>query len=457
MRILLIAHQFFPEHYAGVEVLTLGLARASKDRGHEPHVLAPKRSFPINDLRPGELEDYEFEGIPVRRVGRPTEGYTRPYRLDYENEVMAQRVREYVRQVRPDVVHAMHFQGASTSIIPAIKELDIPLVYTATDFWAICPVVDLHRHDGVMCEGPDIAHCPRCIASRHPLKYSNSPLKDRLDLVPDAALRAAATLSKTPLSRFSHPLRQVGALRERPEYIREKMELVDYILAPTRLTRDLLLANGIGGAGKIRVSRYGIDISGIVGAPRNHNVPPPLRVAFAGTLRPHKGPDLLVKAFRSLPPEVDATLSIHGNLERFKPYVRQLRKLAGNDERISFPGPFSRERVGQVLSEIDVLVVPSRWYENAPVVIYEAFAAKTPVVATDLGGMSEVVEHEKNGLLFELDNAEDLAGQLLRLYEEPSLLEGLRSGIGRVKTVEENMVELEQLYTSLLEEKSEVG
>jgi glycosyltransferase involved in cell wall biosynthesis len=456
MRILLIAHQFFPEHYAGVEVLTLGLARAAKDRGHEPYVLAPKRSFPINELQPGELEDYEFEGIPVRRVGRPTEGYARPFRFDYENEVMAQRVREYMREVRPEVAHAMHFQGASTSIIPAVKELGVPLVYTATDFWAICPVVDLHRHDGVMCEGPDIAHGPRCIASRHPQKYATSGLKDRLDLVPDAALRAAGALSKTPLARFSHPLRQVGALRERPEYIREKMELVDYILAPTRLTRDLLLANGIG-EGKIRVSRYGIDLTGIVGAPRNRSVPPPLRIGFAGTLRPHKGPDLLVKAFSSLPPEVDATLSIHGNLHRFKPYVRQLRKLAGEDERISFPGPFSRERVGQVLSEIDVLVVPSRWYENAPVVIYEAFAAKTPVVATDLGGMSEVVEHEKNGLLFELDNAEDLTGQMLRLYEEPGLLERLRSGIGHVKTVEENMVELEHLYASLLEQKSKVG
>jgi glycosyltransferase involved in cell wall biosynthesis len=452
LRILLIAHQFFPEHYAGVEVLTLGLARAAKDRGHEPYVLAAKRTVPVTELRPGEVEDYDFEGIPVRRVGRPTEGPARPYRLDYENEVMAQRVREYVQEVQPDVVHAMHFQGVSTSVIPAIKEFGMPLVYTATDFWAICPVVDLRRHDGMMCEGPELAHCAHCIASRH----SGSRMKAVADRTPHVAIRAAGTLSKTPLSRLVYPLRQVGALRERPEYIKEKMELVDYILAPTHLTHDLLLANGIG-AGKMRVSRYGIDTSGIVGEPRNHNVPPPLRIGFMGNLRQHKGPDLLIKAFRSLPPETEATLSIHGNLQRLKSYVRKLRRLAGDDERVSFAGPFSRDRVGQVLSEMDVLVVPSRWYENAPVVIYEAFAAKTPVVATDLGGMSEVVEHEKNGLLFELDNAENLAEQLLRLYEEPGLLERLRSGIGHVKTVEENLSELEKLYASLLEEKSKVG
>src|ERR687893_2164155 len=101
MKILLVAHQFFPEHYAGVEVLTIGLATAARARGHQPYVLAAKRSVPINDIRPGEVEDYDFEGIPVRRVGRPTEGLARPYRLDYENEVMAKRASEYVRQIEP--------------------------------------------------------------------------------------------------------------------------------------------------------------------------------------------------------------------------------------------------------------------------------------------------------------------------------------------------------------------
>jgi glycosyltransferase involved in cell wall biosynthesis len=267
--------------------------------------------------------------------------------------------------------------------------------------------------------------------------------------MPDAAIRAAGTLSKTSLSRLLSPLRQLAAFRERPAYIREEMKVVDYILAPTRLTHDLLLRNGIGD-GKIRVSHYGIDTSHIVGAPRNRNVPPPLRVGFMGTLAPHKGCDTLIRAFRSLPRELDATLSIHGNLKRFKPFIKGLRRLAGNDERISFAGPFAREWVGQVLSEIDVLVVPSRWYENAPVVIYEAFAAKTPVVATDLGGMSEVVEHEKNGLLFELENVKDLARQLWRLAEEPELVDRLRDGIGPVKTVEDSMDEMEQLYEELI-------
>ncbi len=448
MRILFAAHQFFPEHYAGVETVTLSLAQEFKRRGHEAHVLAPKRSIPGSDIEPGEIEDYEFGGIPVRRIGRPKEGVARPYRLDYQNEVMAQRTREYLREVRPDVVHAEHFQGLSASVIPVFKESGAPLVYTATDFWTFCPVVDLRRHDGAMCRGPEISHCTRCIASRYP----GSRMKAAVDLTPNAALRAAGKLSQTRLSGFSHQLRQVRALKERPGRIREQMELVDRIIVYTRLMRELLLENGIG-SGKIEVSHYGIDTSGIQKAPADRPHTPPLRVGFVGTLAPHKGCDILIQAFRDLPPGVDATLDIYGNLERFKPFVGELRGLAGGDGRINFAGPFSRDSVGRVLSGLDVLVVPSRWYENGPGVIFEAFAAGIPVVATDLGGMSEFVRPEEDGLLFGLEEPRDLARQLRRLAEEPGLLQRLRSGIRPVKTVGENVDELEDLYGRLLQEQ----
>ena len=110
---------------------------------------------------------------------------------------------------------------------------------------------------------------------------------------------------------------------------------------------------------------------------------------------------------------------------------------------------------GRVLAGIDVIVVPSRWYENAPGVIFESFAAKAPVVAANLGGMSEFVWHEENGLLFEPEDAEDLGRGLRRLAGEPGLLERLRSGIGPVKTIGEYTDELVELYASLLREASE--
>jgi glycosyltransferase involved in cell wall biosynthesis len=452
MRILFAAHQFFPEHYAGVETVTLGLAQEFRARGHETFVLAPKRSAPFSEMRPGEVEDYEFGGVPVRRVGRPQEGVFRPYRLGYENETMARRTREYMKEVRPDIVHAEHFQGLGASVIPVIKEFGAPIVYTATDFWTFCPVVDLVRHDGVMCEGPDLPHCVRCMVDRSGGSLASIAMKAAVQRTPDSALRTAGRLSERPPLSKTFPMRQVWALKERPGYIREHMEGVDHIIAYTHLMKNLLLANGIG-EGKIGISPYGIDTSRIPEPPRDRHLPPPLRVGFIGTLAPHKGCDLLVRAMRSL--DLDATLDIYGNLQRFELFVEHLRGLAAGDERINFAGPFQRENVGEVLSRLDVLVVPSRWYENQPGVILEAFAAGMPVVATDLGGMSEFVRHEENGLLFDLGDAKGLAYQLRRLAEEPGLLGKLRAGIGPVKTVQDDADELEELYGSLINEKGQ--
>lgn len=424
-------------------MLTLGLARALIGRGHEVAVFAPKRSAPFAELEPGGVEDYTFEGVPVRRCGRPRESSRRPYRLNFDNPDMAARLAEYAREFRPDVVHFMHLQGLSAAAIPAVKGLGLPAVYTATDFWSVCPVVDLRRHDGEMCTGPDPAHCPRCLISRQPPSRAN-----------DVALRTPGALwqglgafaTRLPASRLPAPLRQVGELAERPEYIRERVNSLDAILAPTDLMRQMLVANGIREE-LVRVSGYGIDASHIKRG--DGGVSSLVRFAFTGTLAPHKAPDLPIRAVRSLP-DVELALDVYGP-DREEWYKKELEHLADGDPRIAFRGPFPQEELGEVLSRTDVLVVPSRWYENAPVVILEAFAAGVPVVATDLGGMSEVVEHEGNGLLFSLDDADALARALGWLAREPETVERLKGGIEPPRTVEDAAEEAEGLYHELLE------
>jgi glycosyltransferase involved in cell wall biosynthesis len=241
----------------------------------------------------------------------------------------------------------------------------------------------------------------------------------------------------------------VADVRERPARIREGMEGVDRVLAYTRLTEGLLGRNGIG-RDKTIVSPYGIDAARLREAGGARRPSDALRVGFVGTLAPHKGPDLLVRAFRALPRDLDVTLRVHGGGGGYEDYAEGLRRLAAADERIGLAGAFAKEDLGRVLGGMDVLVVPSRWYENAPGVIFEAFAAGLPVVATDLGGMSEFVRHGENGLLFPLDDAEELARLLRRLAEEPGLLQKLREGVPPVKSVGEYVEELESVYAGVV-------
>ncbi len=109
------------------------------------------------------------------------------------------------------------------------------------------------------------------------------------------------------------------------------------------------------------------------------------------------------------------------------------------------------------MAEIDILVVPSLWYENAPLVIYEAFASNTPVIATALGGMAEAVTHEVNGLLFDRGNVPELANMLQRVVAEPGLVERLRSGIRPVRTIGDEVCDLEALYLSLIPPERETS
>jgi len=118
---------------------------------------------------------------------------------------------------------------------------------------------------------------------------------------------------------------------------------------------------------------------------------------------------VLIEAVRSLPETIQLEVNIYGNIRQDPDYADRLKAIAGDDARISFCGTFPNERIGEIFEKIDVLVVPSIWFENTPLVIYSALAAGCPVIATDLGGLSEVIEDRINGLLFRKGDVTGLA------------------------------------------------
>jgi glycosyltransferase involved in cell wall biosynthesis len=123
--------------------------------------------------------------------------------------------------------------------------------------------------------------------------------------------------------------------------------------------------------------------------------------------------------------------------------------LAGGDPRIQFRGGYQHENIAGVLADVDVLVFPSSWYEILGIVILEAFQAGIPVVASRLPNHMYQIHAEVDGLLFDADNADDLARQLRRLVNEPDLLGRLASNIRPVPTFEAEMDELEALYAEV--------
>ncbi len=110
------------------------------------------------------------------------------------------------------------------------------------------------------------------------------------------------------------------------------------------------------------------------------------------------------------------------------------------------------------MGQADVLVVPSRWYENTPFVVLEAFAAGVPVLAADLGGLSEAVIDGHDGELFAAGDVQDLRARLERLAAQPDLLDRYRAAISRPKGMRDNAAEIEAIYEAALgEDRAGVG
>ena len=98
------------------------------------------------------------------------------------------------------------------------------------------------------------------------------------------------------------------------------------------------------------------------------------------------------------------------------------------------------------LREIDVLVVPSVWYENSPLIILEALATRTPLAVSDIGGMAELVEPQVSGFHFPVGNDAELAKLLGHVISNPETLTELYPDELPVKAIEQDSEELEGFY-----------
>jgi len=126
----------------------------------------------------------------------------------------------------------------------------------------------------------------------------------------------------------------------------------------------------------------------------------PLRVGFFGTLLPTKGIEVLLNALLTLPPRAVA-LQLHGPFpagDRWQEWRRRVRALAARSGAV-LAGPYAPADAAERLAEVEVVCLPSTWAENAPVVLQEARAAGRVVVASDVGGIPELVDTPRAALL----------------------------------------------------------
>ncbi len=399
-------------------------------RGHEVQVICVAN--PADDSPAGlTWRDDVYAGIPVRRLSFNMAAAPDPVRWEYDNLWIGEHLRNHFLAVRPDIFHLYGGYLISARPLLVAYELGIPSVVSLTEFWFLCRRFTMLRSDRTLSSPPlDPAVCARCIGEER------------------RAYRLLGQLAPNVMQAYWR-LRsdRVQQSKERTSFLLDALEKASVIVSQSRFVGDIFVKAGFPRE-RIHFCRQGQEFPHLEAEAPSKTPAHTLRVGYLGQVAWHKGVHVLVQAVRNIS-SANLTLQIYGDLGQEPAYVASLRHLVAGDPRIRLEGRIEHVGISQVYRELDVIVVPSLWYENSPNVIFEAFAHQTPVIAADLGGMAELVESGQNGLLFELGSATDLARQLRRLLDEPDLLAALRAGIGPVKSAGQEMDELEAIYATV--------
>jgi glycosyltransferase involved in cell wall biosynthesis len=442
LRIVFVVHTFFPSWTAGTEVYTKSLARKVIDQGHEAFVVCYEPPAANDSFEGIRAWDTIWDGLPVHRISFCLK-YGFFQLKDYFHREVEDLLLRYLSRIRPDVVHVTHAMYLTTASIWATKRLGLPVVSTTTDFWYVCPTYQLVQWDESLCRGPQPLTCLACVTDGE----AGLPIR-RLAAHKRLAPLLSPILTSLGWARIFRTNWLPGLLwlSERRSWMKKTLAQVDVLLAPTPNTARLITQNGLKPK-EMRTSGFGLEahLARVAEARPGDSV---LRVGFIGTFRRSKGLHVLLAAMGRLPQD-KVRLDVYGAIGRLPEYDQMVRGLAQGLENVFFRGTFPNEKLPDVFAGFDVLVIPSLWYENSPLVLLSAFALKTPVVASKVGSLADLVEHGKNGLLFEMGNAEDLANQLRKLAVEPELVNRLRAGIPEVRMIDENIDELLDVYARL--------
>jgi GT2 family glycosyltransferase/glycosyltransferase involved in cell wall biosynthesis len=445
MRVLQVSHGFPPAASAGTEVYVRNLAcTLSRHPSDEVRVLTRDA-----DPRRRELDVREWlDGhVRVTAINNNFQSCL-TFEDSYRNGPIEELVGRFLDAWRPDVVHLQHLTCLSTGIPRQAVHRGVPVVMTLNDYWLICHRGQLVDLTGARCDGPFDGGCARCIDPAALANEACVRAGRAVRALPFAAGAVTVQAAAGVIRRVRQPASTRPASRARLEHMRAAVADVDVFLAPSATLAARFERFGIPRQRLIR-SEQGIVLP--MSKPSRRGVSMPLRLGFAGGLQPTKGLHVLLEAIERLPSN-SITLDVFGSVEPYHGddnYMSYLgRRL--EDPAVRSIGPVPHERMAQHLSGLDVLVVPSIWIENAPFIIREAFAAGVPVIASDLGGMAEMVHHEKNGLLFAVGDSAALVSAIRRVVDDPTLIDSLRAGIARPVSIEEDAERLRRVYGSIV-------
>lgn len=387
-----------------------------------------------------------YQDTPVTRLAYDFLRRSAIIRAAYSDPLVTAHIQQVMRQLQPDVVHATSLSLLMGGTIEAATNLKLPLVYTATDFVLTCRRGTYVKADNTVCaikEEP--AACTVCMGPQTALERG---LERTYWLLPERLGQPALALAESAIGKRADFVHAAASIQHRFAYVPHWRPKISHIIAPSSYMREMLVLNDFP-ADRITVSPYGVEP---VDTNFKKEPAPILRFGFIGRITHIKGVHLLLEAFAALPKEArqQARLTIYGSADvRSARYMTTIEQQVADFPQIRLAGQIDNADISQVYRQIDLLVVPSLWPENSPITILEAQAHGVPVIASNVGGIGDLVHPEVNGLIFANQSVEELTQQLARCLAEPTLVSHLAHHSRLIRSIDQDAGDLLELYYGL--------
>lgn len=318
-------------------------------------------------------------------------------------------VKRLVKKTKPDVAHLHNIAHQLTpSIIVALRNTGVPIVQTLHDYQLLCPNYKMFTQG---------SPCERC--KKH--KYWNAI---KYNCVQDSKASSA-------LAAFEMGFHNI--------LLKSYDWGVNRFIAPSKFMYTKMLEWGWQKNQIIYIPHF-------IESKPTATVPKKNQIAFIGRLSEEKGAPLLLEAAKTAK-QFQIVFVGTG------PEEEALKKMAKENglDHATFVGYKEKPELERIIQESQAVVVPSLWYENAPLVVYEALALGTPVIGAKHGGLVELITEGENGYFFEPADAHSLANALEKLHNSPALnVEETRFSKA------DHLQQLEQLYNAVQHEHRKI-
>ncbi|MEZ5988831.1 MAG: glycosyltransferase family 4 protein [Planctomycetota bacterium] len=426
MKILHVVSGYLPQDSGGTQMHVRDLCAAQRRLGHEVGIFTRQGGTGAEHL---SVVHDEWEGVPVARLNNDFVDVDR-FELLFSHPVIDRRFGEHLRAFRPDLVHVHHLTCLSTSMVDVARRAGLPVVMTLHDYWMVCPRGQrIHPDDLSICAELDRRRCLPCLQALWPHLLPRGPARGLLGRL---------------LGRAS----SAELLRAWERRMHAVLDACDATISPSRFHRDRFVEWGLDPR-RARVVTHGLPRAELEAEPRGTR--PVRSIGYVGTVIPSKGIHVLVDAFVALGrPEL--RLDVHGEAPSFHgqvSYVDELRGRVPAGLDVRFHGRYENRDLPAVLAGLDVVVVPSLWWESFCLTAREAALAGRPVVGSRLGGVGEAVE-DGLALGFAPGDAADLAAVLARLVDDPALRDGYSRKGGLVRDLDDCARETLEVYRAVL-------